>query len=82
MDSVGERSIKGATEPNVEHDWMVSAGALHFECRVYAPEVLGSKVTGLHHDNLESGHFGALKTAELILLLDDFVKDVKMYCIR
>jgi hypothetical protein len=30
------------------------------------PEGLRSKVTALHHDNPKSGHFGGLKTAELI----------------
>jgi hypothetical protein len=55
------------TEPiSDEHDWAVSAGALTYEGRVYVPEGLRSKVTALHHDNPESGHFGALKTAELV----------------
>jgi hypothetical protein len=49
-----------------EHDWAVSAGALTYEGRVYVPEGLRSKVTALHHDNPKSGHFGALKTAELV----------------
>jgi hypothetical protein len=53
-------------ETTSEDDWAVSAGALTFEGRVYVPEGLRSKVTALHHDNPESGHFGALKTAELI----------------
>jgi hypothetical protein len=55
------------TEPiSDEHDWAVSAGALTYEGRVYVLEGLRSKVTALHHDNSESGHFGALKTAELV----------------
>jgi hypothetical protein len=35
---------------------------------VYVPNSQGlqAKVTALHHDTPESGHFGALKTAELI----------------
>jgi hypothetical protein len=49
-------------------DWTVSAGALTHEGRVYVPDSPGlrARVTALHHDNPESGHFGALKTAELI----------------
>jgi hypothetical protein len=46
--------------------WAVSAGALTFEGTVYIPEGLQSNVTALHHDNPESGYFGALKTAELV----------------
>jgi hypothetical protein len=43
-------------------DWAVSAGALTYEGRVYVPDSPGlrAKVTALHHDNPESGHFGAL----------------------
>jgi hypothetical protein len=47
-------------------EWAVRAGALTFEGSVYVPEGLRSKVEVLHHDNPESGHFGALKTAELV----------------
>jgi hypothetical protein len=49
-------------------DWTVRAGALTFEGRGYVPDSdeLRSKVIALHHDNPESGHFGALKTAELV----------------
>jgi hypothetical protein len=55
------------TEPiSDEHDWAASAGALTYEGRVYIPEGLRLKVTALHHNNPESGHFGALKTAELV----------------
>jgi hypothetical protein len=52
-----------------EDDWTVSAGALTHEGRVYVPDSPGlrARVTALHHDNPKSGHFGALKTAELIL---------------
>jgi hypothetical protein len=53
-------------EETTTEDWAVSAGALTYEGRVYVPEGLRSKVTALHHDNPESGHFGALKTAELV----------------
>jgi hypothetical protein len=65
--SVGGHVTGNVTEPiSDEHDWAVSAGALTYEGRVYVPEGLRSKVTALHHDNPESGHFGALKTAELV----------------
>jgi hypothetical protein len=49
-------------------EWAVSAGALTFEGRVYVPDSdeLRSKVIALHHDNPGSGHFGALKTGELV----------------
>jgi hypothetical protein len=53
-------------EETTTEDWAVSAAVLTYEGRVYVPEGLRSKVTALHHDNPESGHFGALKTAELV----------------
>jgi hypothetical protein len=58
-----------AEETTTECDWAVSAGALTIERRVYVldSDELRSKVIALHHDNSESGHFGTLKTAELIL---------------
>jgi hypothetical protein len=51
-----------------EDDWTVSAGAPTHEGRVYVPDSPGlrARVTALHHNNPESGHFGALKTAERI----------------
>jgi hypothetical protein len=60
-------SEKHVTETTSE-EWAVNAGALTFEGRVYVPDSdeLRSKVIALHHDNPESGHFGALKTAELV----------------
>jgi hypothetical protein len=69
--------VNHVTEPVTEHvtqeetateDWAVSPGALIYEGRVCVPDSSGlrSKVTALHHDNPESGHFGALKTAELV----------------
>jgi hypothetical protein len=53
-------------EETTTEEWAVSAGALTFEGRVYVPDSdeLRPKVIALHHP--ESGHFGALKTAELI----------------
>jgi hypothetical protein len=55
-------------EETTTEDWAVSAGALTFEGRVYVPDSdeLRSKVIAFHHNNPESGHFSALKTAELI----------------
>jgi len=47
-------------------NWKVVTGALTYEGRIYVPEPLRSKVISLFHDNPESGHFGALRTAELV----------------
>jgi hypothetical protein len=68
-DQVTKQHVTGhMTKDETTEDWAVSAGALTFEGRVYVPDSdeLRSKVIALHHDNSESGHFGALKTAELI----------------
>jgi hypothetical protein len=46
--------------------WKVIAGALTFEGRIYVPETLRNQVISLFHDNPQSGHFGALRTAELV----------------
>jgi hypothetical protein len=49
--------------------WEVVAGALTYVGRrIYAPAVdsLCGKLIGLFHDNPESGHFGALRTTELV----------------
>jgi hypothetical protein len=45
--------------------WEVSTGALTFEGRIYVPEALRNQVISLFHENPESGHYGALRTAEL-----------------
>jgi hypothetical protein len=78
MDVLRKIADKHVTEHVTEHvtqdpattedDWTVSAGALTHAGRVYVPDSPGlrARVTALHHDNPESGHFGALKTAELI----------------
>jgi len=49
-------------------EWKVTAGALTYEGRIYVPadDTLHSQVISLFHDNPESGHFGTLKTAELV----------------
>jgi hypothetical protein len=49
-----------------ESQWRSTDGALTYERRIYVPAALRSRVTSLFHDNPESGHFGALKTAELV----------------
>jgi hypothetical protein len=46
--------------------WKVVSGNLTDEVRIYVPVPFYSKVISLVHDNPESGHFGALRTAELI----------------
>jgi hypothetical protein len=49
-----------------ERQWRTIDGALTYERRIYVPAALGSRVTSLFHNNLQSGHFGALKPAELV----------------
>jgi len=46
----------------------VVAGVLTYEGRIYFPAIdsLPGKVISQFHDNTESGHFGALKTTELV----------------
>jgi len=48
--------------------WSIISGALTYEGRTYVPadDALLTKVISLFHDNPESGHFGALKTTELV----------------
>jgi hypothetical protein len=50
------------------NEWRVINGALTYEGRIYVPnhELLRSRVISLCHDNPESGHFGILKTTELV----------------
>ena len=46
--------------------WRSIDRALTYERRISVPAALRSSVTSLIHDNAESGHFGALKPAELV----------------
>jgi hypothetical protein len=46
--------------------WRSIHGALTYKRRIYMPATLRSRVTIHFHDNPESGHFRALKTAELV----------------
>jgi hypothetical protein len=56
----------GSTDKEADMRWKVIAGALTFEGRIYVPETLRDQVISLFHDNPESGHFGALRMAELV----------------
>jgi len=51
-----------------ESQWKVVAGVSTYEGRIYVPatDSLRGQVISLFHDNPESGHFGALKTTELV----------------
>jgi len=53
-------------DKEVDMQWKVIAGALTFDGRIYVPEALRNQVISLFHDNPECGHFGALRTAELV----------------
>jgi len=56
----------GSTDEEADMQWKVIAGALTFERTIYVPETLRNQVISLFHDNPESGHFGAHRTAELV----------------
>jgi len=56
----------GSKNQDTDMQWKVSAGALTFEGRIYVAEALRNKVISLFHNNPESGHSGALRTAELV----------------
>ena len=56
----------GSKDKDTDMQLKVSAGALTFEGRIYVPEALRNQVISLFHNNPESGHFGALRTAELV----------------
>jgi hypothetical protein len=56
-------------EEESTNKWKVTAGVLTHEGRIYVPKdnLLRNKVIRLFHNNPESGHFGPLKTADLVL---------------
>jgi len=59
---------EGSTDSGRDRDqWKVISGALTYEGKIYVPEddSLRGKIISLFHDNPESGHFEALKSAEL-----------------
>jgi len=56
----------GSKDKSTGMQLKVSAGALTLEGRKYVPEALRNQVISLFHYNPESGHFGALRTAELV----------------
>jgi len=60
--------IDGTDTAKEESQWKVLAGVLTYEGRIYVPAIdsLRGKVISLFHDIPESGHFGALKTTELV----------------
>jgi hypothetical protein len=60
--------IDGTDTAKEESQWKVVAGVLTYEGRIYVPAIdsLQGKVISLFHDIPESGHFGALKTTELV----------------
>jgi len=61
-------SKAGGPDGPTEEQWKVISGALTYEGRIYVPAdaSLRNKVISLFHDNPESGHFRALRTAELV----------------
>ena len=56
-------------EEDASNEWKVTAGVITYEGKVYVPkdDLLPNKVISLINDNLESSHFRALKSAELVL---------------
>jgi hypothetical protein len=56
------------SEEESTNEWKLTAGVLTYERRIYVPkhDLLRNKVISSFHDNPESGHFGALKTTELV----------------
>jgi hypothetical protein len=64
---VGRADLPRHAEHSMK-EWKVTAGGLTYKGRIYvqADDTLRSEVISLFHDNPESGHFGDLKTAELV----------------
>ena len=50
------------------NQWNVTSGVLTYKGRIYVPkdDLLCNKVKSLFNDNVESGHFRALKTPEWV----------------
>jgi len=65
---VNRPMIDGTYTAREESEQKVVAGVLTYEGRLYVPatDSLRGKVISLFHDKPESGHFGALKTTELV----------------
>jgi hypothetical protein len=75
IDKLSSTSNLASDSPPIEDQstsesqrWKVIAGALTYERRIYVPDdtELRNKVISLFHDPPESGHFGTLRTTELI----------------
>jgi len=64
---LSESSGQDGSTDTGNSQWKVISGALTYKGRIYvlADDALCSQVISLFHDNPESGHFGALRTAEL-----------------
>ena len=60
--------LKDDEEDLKEHIWSTIDGALVYKGRIYVPpnKELRLKVISISHDPPESGHFGTLRTAELV----------------
>jgi len=60
--------IDGMDTAKEERQWKIVAGVFTNEGRIYVPttDSLRGTVISLFHDNPKSGHFGALKTTELV----------------
>jgi len=60
--------IDGTDTATEESQWLVVAGVLTYEGKIYVPAInsLRGKVISLFHNIPESGHFGALETTELV----------------
>ena len=61
-------SKAGVLHGPAKEQWKGISGALTYEGRIYVPAdaLLRNTVKSLFHDHPESGHFGALRTAELV----------------
>jgi hypothetical protein len=66
---IADRQRIDDLEEESPNEWKVTAGVLTYKGRIYVPmdDLRRNKVISLFHNNPESGHFGALKTAELVL---------------